>query len=159
MPVWPSKLDMPFVKFVFLGWALSLVGALLHAGTFWPHSCVPKAWILDVSCDEQVRLDVVGARFVRTRPAGVDSPVTALRETVRVLVLVFVVLLLTGLIPRQVQQKLLGRSPVSAAEEVSGRAGIGVLAEALEALLEGPGQGHLELLPQQRRLALAIFPG
>lgn len=32
MPVWPSEIEMPFVKFVFPGWALSAVGALLLLG-------------------------------------------------------------------------------------------------------------------------------
>lgn len=37
MPAWPSELQMPFVKFVFPGWALAFVGALmlLGAAIYW----------------------------------------------------------------------------------------------------------------------------
>ncbi len=32
MPVWPSEIQMPFVIFVFPGWALSVLGGLLLLG-------------------------------------------------------------------------------------------------------------------------------
>ena len=37
MPLWPSEPLMPFVRFVFPGWALCLFGALLLlvAATYW----------------------------------------------------------------------------------------------------------------------------
>ncbi len=37
MPLWPTEILMPFVRFVFPGWALSVLGALLLlvAASYW----------------------------------------------------------------------------------------------------------------------------